>query len=138
MKKSISAREYMSEHPHTVNPESNVFEAIRLIIEHKLSGLTVTDAENNIVGVISEVDCLRAILDGSYYGEVGGTVADYMTANVQSVTVDMAIIDIAKMMLDNNRRRMPVSDQGKFIGQFSIRSILNAIIHLEDRAKPLG
>jgi CBS domain-containing protein len=138
MGKSISARSYMSEHPHTVTPESNIFEAIRLIIEHKLSGLTVTDAENNIVGVISEVDCLRAILDGSYYGEVGGRVADYMTANVQSVSADMAIIDIAKMMLDNNRRRIPVSDQGKFIGQFSIRSILSVIVNLEGRTKPLG
>jgi len=138
MENSISARAYMSEHPHTVTPESNIFEAIRLIIEHKLSGLTVTDAENNIVGVISEVDCLRAILDGSYYGEVGGTVADYMTANVQSVSADMAIIDIAKMMLDNNRRRIPVSDQGKFIGQFSIRSILSVIVNLEARTKPLG
>lgn len=138
MKKSIRAREYMSEHPHTIRPDSNIFEAIRLIIEHKVSGLTVTDVENNIVGIISEVDCLRAILDGSYYGEVGGTVEHYMSANIQSVSADMAIIDIAKMMLDNNRRRMPVIDQGKFIGQFSIRSILNAIVNLEGRSKPLG
>lgn len=132
---SVSAREFMSEHIHTVKPETNIVDAIKLIIEHKISGLSVVDDSNNLIGVISEVDCLRAILDGSYYGEVGGQVSDYMTANVQSVTSDMAIIDIAKLILDNNRRRMPVVENGKLLGQFSIRSILSAIINMEGRHK---
>ena len=132
---SVSAREFMSEHIHTVTPETNIIDAIKLIIEHKISGLSVIDQDNNLLGVISEVDCLRAILDGSYYGEVGGQVSDYMTANVQSVSSEIAIIDIAKLILDNNRRRMPVVENGKLIGQFSIRSILNAIINMEGRHK---
>jgi len=133
---SVSAREFMSEHIYTVKPETTIIDAIKLIIEHKISGLSVIDDDNNLLGVISEVDCLRAILDGSYYGEVGGQVSDYMTANVQSVSSEIAIIDIAKLILDNNRRRMPVVENGKLIGQFSIRSILNAIINMEGRHKP--
>lgn len=132
---SVSAREFMSEHIYTVKQETNIVDAIKLIIEHKISGLSVVDDDYNLIGVISEVDCLRAILDGSYYGEVGGQVSDYMTANVQSVTSDMAIIDIAKLILDNNRRRMPVVENGKLLGQFSIRSILSAIINMEGRHK---
>ena len=135
MLESISAREYMSEHTHTVKADNNIFDAIELLIEHKISGLSVIDENNNLLGVISEVDCLRAILDGSYYGEVGGSVSDYMSCNVQSVSLDMAIIDIAKNLLDNNRRRMPVIENGKLKGQFSIRSILNAIVNLEGRNK---
>jgi CBS domain-containing protein len=135
MLQSISAREFMSETTHTVKPDSNIMDAITLLIEHKISGLSVIDDNNNLLGVISEVDCLRAILDGSYYGEVGGNVSDYMTANVQSVSMDMTIIDIAKLILDNNRRRMPVVENGKLQGQFSIRSILNAIVNMEGRNK---
>jgi len=123
----------MSEITHTVKPDSNIMDAIRLIIEHKISGLSVVDEDKNLIGVISEVDCLRAILDGSYYGEVGGSVSDYMTENVQSVSMDMTIIDIAKLILDNNRRRMPVVENGKLVSQFSIRSILNAILTMEER-----
>jgi len=131
----VGAREYMSEITHTVKPDSNIMDAIKLLIEYKISGLSVIDDENNLLGVISEVDCLRAILDGSYYGEVGGNVSDYMTANVQSVSMDMTIIDIAKKILDNNRRRMPVVENGKLVGQFSIRSILTAILNMEGRVK---
>lgn len=131
----VSAREYMSEITHTVKPDSNIMDAIKLLIEYKISGLSVVDDDNNLLGVISEVDCLRAILDGSYYGEVGGNVSDYMTANVQSVSMDMTIIDIAQKILDNNRRRMPVVENGKLVGQFSIRSILNAMMTMEGRKK---
>ena len=125
----------MSETTHTVKPDSNIIDAIKLLIEYKISGLSVVDEDNNLLGVISEVDCLRAILDGSYYGEVGGSVSDYMTENVQSVSMDMTIIDIAKLILDNNRRRIPVVENGKLQGQFSIRSILNAIVNMEGRKK---
>lgn len=131
----MNAREYMSEMTLTVNADSNIMDAIKLLIEHRISGLCVIDSENNLLGVISEVDCLRAILDGSYYGEVGGNVSDYMTANVQSVSMDMTIIDIAKKILDNNRRRMPVVENGKLVGQFTIRSILNVIMNMEGRKK---
>ena len=131
MLQSINARDFMSEDPITVKADANIFEAINLIIEHKKSGVTVIDDNNNILGVISEMDCLKAILDGSYYGEVGGSVQDYMSANVQSVKPDMAIIDVAKIMLDSNRRRMPIVEDGKFVGQFTVRSILNVIRNLK-------
>ncbi len=127
------AREYMSEIAHTVKPDDSVIHAIKLLIEYKISGLSVVDEDNNLLGVISEVDCLRAILDGSYYGDIGGHVGDYMTKNVQSVPVNMNILDIAKLILDNNRRRMPVVENGKLIGQFSIRSILNAIVNKQEK-----
>jgi CBS domain-containing protein len=130
---SVSGREFMSDHAHTVKASDNIFDAIKLLIEHKISGLSVIDEENNLIGVISEVDCLRAILDGSYYGEVGGSVSDYMTENVQSVSSEMAIIDIAKFILDNHRRRVPVVENGKLTGQFSIRSILSAMMNMEGR-----
>lgn len=130
---AVSAKEFMSEHTHTVKAQDNIFDAIKLLIEYKISGLSVVDDDNNLIGVISEVDCLRAILDGSYYGEAGGSVSDFMTANVQSVSSEMAIIDIAKLILDHNRRRIPVIENGKLIGQFSIRSILSAIITMDGR-----
>lgn len=127
MLKSVNGRDYMTEQPVTIAPDANIFDAIHLILEHKISGITVVDASNNIVGIISEMDCLRAILDGTYYGQVGGSVEHYMTTDIQCVEPDLDIIDVAKMMLDNNRRRMPIIENGEFIGQFSCRSILKAI-----------
>ncbi len=131
---SIAARECMSDVAHTVKPDSSIFEAIEKLIEHKISGLSVVDENNNLLGVVSEVDCLRAILDSSYYGDSGGYVSEIMTQNVDSVSLEMSILDIAKSILDNNRRRMPVVENGKLQGQFSIRSILNAILEAQKQS----
>jgi len=136
MLQAINAREYMSDVTHTIKADNNILQAVELLVQHKISGLSVVDDDNNLLGVISEVDCLRAFLDASYHGELSGLVSDYMTANVESVSFDMTIIDIAKQILDNNRRRIPVVEQGKLQGQFSIRSILHAIMNLENDKKP--
>lgn len=108
-------------------PDTNIVTAINKMGENKISGATVIDADNNVVGVISEMDCLKAVLDGSYYGEINGTVGDYMTAEVESVSADATIIDLAQLLIENHRRRLPVVEDGKFIGQYSARSILQAI-----------
>lgn len=127
MFRSVDALDYITATPVLVKPETNIFSVINELIVHKVSGATVVDDDNNVVGVISELDCLRAILDGSYYNEVNGTAADFMTTGVESLSKHVDIIEVAKRMLDSKRRRMPIVEDGKFIGQLSIRSILKAV-----------
>jgi len=127
MLKSVDAKEYMTDQPVTVKPDTDIFKAIKVLSDHKISGATVVDDENNVVGVISEFDCLKAILSGSYYNEVGGTVGDFMTRDVESIDNNLDIIEVAKQMLATKRRRFPVVEDGKFVGQLSVRSILKAV-----------
>ncbi len=127
MLQSVNGRDYMSRKPVTFSPDTNIFQAIHELLTHKISGGTVINDKNEVVGVLSEFDCLKAILDGSYYGEVNGTVEQYMTANVETINADVDILEVAKRLLDGKRRRLPVIEDGKFAGQFSIRSILKAV-----------
>lgn len=127
MLQSVDGRDYMSSKPVTFSPDTNIFQAIHELLVHKVSGATVVNADNEVVGVISEFDCLKAILDGSYYGEVNGVVEQYMTKDVETISADADILAVAKHLLDSKRRRLPVIENGKFAGQFSIRSILKAV-----------
>lgn len=127
MLKSVDAKEYMTDQPVTVKPDTDIFKVIKLLSDHKISGATVVDDDNNVVGVISEFDCLKAILNGSYYNEAGGTVKDYMTTQVESIDNNLSIIEVAEQMLATKRRRFPVVEDGKFVGQLSVRGILNAV-----------
>ena len=124
---SVEGRRYMTANPVTVTPEMNIVTAINTLIKNKVSGATVVDENNNVVGIISEMDCLKAVLDGSYYGEINGKVGDYMTPDVETISADATIVDIAQQLISHKRRRLPVVEDGKFIGQFSARSILQAI-----------
>ncbi len=127
MLKDIKAEHHMTKNPVTFTAETDIFDAINAMTENKISGATVIDDENRIVGVISEVDCLKAILNGSYYGQVGGKVGQFMSEEVETADKNLDILKVAEMLIKGNRRRLPVVENGKFVGQYSIRSILTAV-----------
>ena len=129
-RKSVRTRDYMIRRPVLVHPETDLFDAISQILNHRISGATVVDGNRRPVGILSELDCLRAILSGSYYGEEQGTirVAEYMTSPVETIQADENIIDLAQSMLDHKRRRRPVvNEAGVLIGQVTCRQLLKAI-----------
>ena len=134
--RSIELRNYMVKHPVTVSPESTIFEASHKILEYKISGVCVVDKDNNLVGVLSELDCLRAIVAKVYeQGEAdAGTVADVMTHNVEVNHPHDQITDLASSMLDHKHRRRPIVVNGKLVGLVTCRQILKAI---KDFASPV-
>ncbi|MFT5734601.1 MAG: CBS domain-containing protein [Planctomycetota bacterium] len=130
MLQSNKTEDYMTVNPVTLSPSTGIYEAIEALLARSISGATVIDDENNVVGVISEMDCLRAILSGTYHGQVGGTVGDYMTSEVESVSEERMVLDVARQLVDGNRRRLPIVRDGKFVGQFSCRSMLRAVVEM--------
>jgi CBS domain-containing protein len=136
MLRSIESKDHMTIAPVTLRPETSIFEAIDALLARHISGATVLDAKGNIVGVISEMDCLRAILSGTYHGDVGGTVGDIMTTEVETVELGASVVDVAQKLIDGHRRRFPVVRDGKFVGQVSCRSILRAVIEYARSPRP--
>jgi CBS domain-containing protein len=127
--KSVEVREYMERKPVTVTAEMNIYDASQIILEHKISGVAVVDADNNLVGILSELDCMRALVTSVYNGSNpgGALVKDVMTANVEVNKPDDDIISVASSMLDHKHRRRPVVVDGKLVGQLTCRQILSAI-----------
>lgn len=128
MLKSVKVQDYMATGLVTFRTETDLFEAINLLLEHRISGAPVTDQHGVLVGLLSEVDCLRAILTLTYHEEeVGGQVKDCMTTDVETVAHDANIVEVAKLFIDKGRRRMPVINDGKLVGQISRRDVLRAV-----------
>lgn len=130
MLRSVRVRDYMLTKPVVVKPDTDIFEAIHQILVNKISGVTVVDDANRPVGVLSELDCLRAILWASYHEEEVGNhpVKDHMSAPVESVGANEGIIEVAQSMLEHKRRRRPVVDShGRMVGQLTCRQLLRAI-----------
>ncbi|MDA1074246.1 MAG: CBS domain-containing protein [Proteobacteria bacterium] len=130
MLRSVKVRDHMIRRPVLVHPETELFEAIHQILRHKISGVTVIDENRKTVGMLSELDCLKAILSATYYQEEVGTipVSDHMSPNVECVSADEDIILVAQSMLEHKHRRRPVvDDHGHIIGQLTCRGILKAV-----------
>jgi CBS domain-containing protein len=117
----------------TVNQSATVSEAAQIILEHKISGVTVVDESGNLAGILSELDCLRAIVNAVYNGSLPGAaiVEDVMTKEVESNSPNEDIVNVAASMLDHKHRRRPVVENGKLLGQVSCRQILRAIKDFE-------
>jgi CBS domain-containing protein len=128
MLKSVNLRDYMLTHPVKVKPDDNIADAMKVIIDNKVSGVCVVDAQGNLAGILSELDCLRATL-GAIYNESGiGQVKEHMTAdNLLVAHPDENILDVAQDMLLKKHRRRPVVENGRLIGQITCRQLLSAV-----------
>lgn len=128
MLQSVNLRDYMIPHPVKVKTDTNMLEAMQVIIDNKISGLCVVDDADNLVGILSELDCLRAVLSATYNKTEVGKVREYMASdNLVVAHPDEDIVDIAQDMLKKNKRRRPVVENGKLIGQITCRQLLNAV-----------
>lgn len=126
---TIDLTHYMVQHPVRIRADANLLEAIDLILTHRISGLCVVDDDNRLLGVLSELDCLRGVLSATYNDTGVGTVADFMVAeNLRTAKVTDNIVDLASDMLAQKIRRRPVIDaDGMLVGQITIRQILRAV-----------
>ena len=138
MFKSTNVSDHMITKPVLVNPEMDIFEAIHLILVNKISGVTVVDERKRPVGVLSELDCLKAILTGTYYQMVGGRVSDFMSSGeIDTISPNDDILLVAQSMLDHKRRRRPVvNSDGILVGQVTCRQLLKALKEMDMPADP--
>jgi len=129
MLQSVNLRDYMLPNPVKVRPDDNIMDAMKVIIENKISGVCVVDMEMNLVGVLSEMDCLRAVLSAIYNNTGIGVVQDHMARdNLLIAHPDEDIVNVAQDMLQKNKRRRPVVENGKLIGQITCRQLLSAVM----------
>lgn len=134
MLRSVELKDYMLYDPVTIKADESVFEAINKILSFEVSGLSVVDKNNTLIGVLSELDCLKAVLS-AVYNETPhvGEVEQYMTKKVISVSMNDNIVDVAQDMLKHKHRRRPVIDKnGKLVGQVSCRRLLQAVKEFAD------
>lgn len=128
--KSCLVRDYMAGQLVTFKPDTDVMDAIHELVHHRIAGAPVVDDKGDLVGMLSELDCMKVALNAGYYGDWGGPVSDYMTTDVESVDADMNIVDLAQKFLDTRFRRFPVLRNNRLVGQISRRDALRALSEL--------
>ncbi|MBW1883681.1 MAG: CBS domain-containing protein [Deltaproteobacteria bacterium] len=119
----------------TLTEELDIGTAMRKMLRAKLTGVPVLDSDGRLCGMLTEKDCLKALVRQAMDGAPGGTVREFMTASVDSITPATQPLDIAHLFLNRPFRKLPVVDSdGRVIGQVSRRDILRAIDSAKDNA----
>ena len=131
--KSSLVRDYMARHVVSFTPDMDVLDAIHELVRHRIAGAPVLDEHGELVGMLSEFDCMKIALNAGYFGDRGGPVSHYMSTGVETVDAEMSIVDLAQRFLDGGYRRFPVMKDNRLVGQISRRDVLRALEQIARR-----
>ena len=145
----MTASDVMTREVTTVAPGTPVQEIATLLFQRRISGVPVVDAENRVLGMVSEGDLmvhagaigeaprqrswwLGLFSDTSrsaenYAKTHARTAADIMSKQVISVTEDQSLADVAKVLEKNRIKRVPVLRDGRLVGIISRANLLQAL-----------
>ena len=135
MLSSLLVKDYMVGDLLAFSADTNLLKAVHTLLQHELSGAPVVDANKRLIGYLSEKDCLKAALDASYFRREEGTVQDFMSRDVTSLSGDASLIDAIQMFLSKHYRCLPVVEGSRLVGQLSRRDILKGLEKLRREAR---
>jgi len=147
----MKARDIMTTKLVTVGPETSVKDVVALLVEHKVSGIPVVDAEGKVLGMVSEGDVLRkkiapktpdvlSILGAMVYYDgakeyqeafrkmAANTAQEIMTEPAITVDVDDDFGKVGQVILDHHIKRVPVLDKGKLVGLISRSDLVKLML----------
>jgi len=145
----MNASEVMTRNPISVPEKAGLAEAVRLMLDHHVSGLPVVGGKAELVGILTEGDLLRRgeigtagqrsrwldlLMTGRLASEYVRTntrrVSDIMTRDVISVAEDTPLTEVVRLMERHRIKRVPVLRDGALIGIVSRADLLRALQRL--------
>lgn len=116
-------KEIMVKKVLTANKQTSIVEALGTIKDTRVGGLVIVDEEKRVIGIITERDFVFLLADKL----MGKKVREHMTRKVVTATPAMTLGDVAKAMVRNSFRRLPVVSRGQLVGIVTTRRIIDFV-----------
>jgi CBS-domain-containing membrane protein len=142
----VRARDVMTRDLVTVRPGTSVKSAVQILVDHGFAAVPVVDGEDRLVGIVSEADVLRDRVpsdprlrlrrdadDGS--AAPPGHVQGVMTTDLRTVDADADVADVARLLVDERLRSVPVVDRGRLVGVVSRRDLLRTVARPDEQLR---
>ena len=152
----MKAHDVMTWGAITVEPDASVTRAVRLMLQNKISGLPVVDAQGQLVGMVTEGDFLRrgelgtqhqrsrwlefllgpGRLADEYVQSSGRQVSQVMTPDPKTITPQTPLEEVVRLMEHHRIKRLPVVHDSKVVGIVSRANLLRALASVAREVKP--
>jgi len=119
---SIQTRDIMVSKVITITKDSTVEEAVRLMNEHEIGCLIVTE-NKKVLGILTERDLMKRVLAKSQDPRKT-KVEEVMSTPLISVEPDAEVGDVSRIMFQKNIKKMPIVRKGKLLGLVTLTDIL--------------
>jgi CBS domain-containing protein len=152
----MKAADIMTGRVISVAPDASILECIRLMLQHRISGLPVIDAAGNLVGIVTEGDFLRRVESGTerkrphwlefitgpgrladeYVRSHGRKAAEVMTREPVTIMEDTPVDEVVRLMEEHRVKRLPVTHGAKVVGIVSRANLVRALAGVAREAAP--
>lgn len=142
----------------SIAPDASVMEAVRLMLQHKISGLPVIDGSGKLQGVVTEGDFLRRVETGTerkrsrlvefllgpgrlatdYVHTTGRKVDEVMTPDARTVGEDEPLEKVVHLMERYRIKRVPVVRGDKVVGIVTRQNLMRALASLALAEHPVA
>ncbi|MDH7447473.1 CBS domain-containing protein [Aquimarina sp. 2201CG14-23] len=131
----IKVSDYMTRKLITFTPQQSVLEVMETLVKHKISGGPVVNEQNELLGIISEGDCIKQLNESRYYNMPidDANVERFMVKDVDTIDGNISIFDAANKFLETKRRRFPIIEDGKLVGQISQKDVMKAALKMNSQ-----
>src|SRR5262249_29328484 len=154
----MKAVDVMTREIVSVAPDASVIEAVRLMLQHKFSGLPVIDAAGRLEGILPQGDFLRRVETGieckrsrfvefllgpgrlaeEYSRASGRRVSEVMTLDVHTVTEEAPLEEVVHLMERHRIKRLPVVRGDKVVGIVTRKNLMRALASYALSAQPVA
>jgi CBS domain-containing protein len=149
----MSASDVMTRNVASIGRDAPIGDAIRLMLNHRISGLPVVDGSGKVVGMLTEGDLLRRAetqterqrprwlelllgpgrLADEYVRTHGRKVGEIMTEDLVSVAEDTPLAEIVQLMERRRIKRLPVLRGDALVGIVTRADLMRALGQLVDK-----
>jgi CBS domain-containing protein len=127
----ITVADYMTQRVVSLTKQTNVMDAIKKMLDHKITCAPVLDDQQNLIGMFSEKDGMRVFLESIYDQGAPGKVEDFMSKEIMSIDAQTSIVDLAEKFQHSSVRSFPVFDHGKLVGIISRTDVFKALVSIK-------
>ena len=131
--KTLLVEDIMSRNLIVFKPNETIHEVMSKFIKYRISGGPVVNEKGDLIGVISEADCMKEVSESRYFNLpiLDKSVSKFMTKKVDTIEASKTIFEAASDFFKTSRRRFPVLDKEKLVGQISRKDIVIATLNMK-------
>ena len=126
MNTPLLAKDLMVTRLVTLSPGMDIYDAIAVLLKHRISGAPVVDNRRSYLGVFSEKCCMSVLVKAVYEEMPTSHIDAFIDTEARTISEETDLLSIAQIFLNTESRRLPVLRSGRLVGQISRRDILRA------------